>query len=156
MSLVLATLRKESKSKVKVLVAQSCLTLCDLKDWILPGSSVHGILQGRIMGQVAIPFSRGSSRLRDQTHTSCIGTPVFCPRESYGQRNLAGHSLWGCRESDTTEATWQEVLKSRCLWRCVLFEGSRGESISFSFSACRGHPHSWAYAPLLCLQSVSL
>ena len=50
MSLVLATLQKESKSKVKVLVAQSCLTLCDLKDWILTGSSVHGILQGRIMG----------------------------------------------------------------------------------------------------------
>ena len=64
--------------------------------------------------------------------------------------------VYGVAESDTTEATWQEVLKSRCLWRCVLFEGSRGESISFSFSACRGHPHSWAYAPLLCLQSVSL
>ena len=32
-----------------VLVAQSCLILCDLMDCSLPGSSVHGILQGRIL-----------------------------------------------------------------------------------------------------------
>ena len=32
-------------------------------------------------------------------------TPVFLPRESHGQRSLAGYSLWGCKESDTTEAT---------------------------------------------------
>ena len=45
--------------KVKVLVAQSCLTLCDTIDSNLPGSSVHGILQERILEWVAIPFSRG-------------------------------------------------------------------------------------------------
>ena len=44
--------------KVKVLVAQSCLTLCDTIDSNLPGSSVHGILQERILEWVAIPFSR--------------------------------------------------------------------------------------------------
>ena len=43
---------------VKVLVAQSCLTLCDPMDCSLPGSSVHGILQARILEWVAIPFSR--------------------------------------------------------------------------------------------------
>ena len=32
-------------------------------------------------------------------------TPVFLPRESHGQRNLAGYSPWGRKESDTTEAT---------------------------------------------------
>ena len=32
-------------------------------------------------------------------------TPVFLPGESFGQRSLAGYSPWGCRESDTTEAT---------------------------------------------------
>ena len=42
---------------VKVLVAQSCLTLCDLM--YPPGSSVHGILQARIREWVASPFSRG-------------------------------------------------------------------------------------------------
>ena len=32
-------------------------------------------------------------------------TPVFLPRESHGQRSLVGYSPWGCKESDTTEAT---------------------------------------------------
>ena len=49
---------------VSVLVIQLCLTLCDLMD-CLPGSSVHGILQTRILEWVAIPFSRGSSQPRD-------------------------------------------------------------------------------------------
>ena len=50
---------------VKVLVPQSCLTLCESVDCSLPGSSVHVILQARILEWVAIPFSRGSSRPRD-------------------------------------------------------------------------------------------
>ena len=44
-----------------VLVAQSCLTLCTI-DCSLPGSSVHGILQARILEGVAIPFSKESSQ----------------------------------------------------------------------------------------------
>ena len=43
-----------------VLVTQSCLTLCDPMDCSSPGSSIHGILQARILEWVAIPFSRGS------------------------------------------------------------------------------------------------
>ena len=46
---------------VCVLVAQSCLTLCDPVDCSPPGSSVHGILPARILEWVAIPFSRGFS-----------------------------------------------------------------------------------------------
>ena len=49
------------KNKVKVLVAQLCLTLCNPMDYSPPGSPVHGFLQARILGRVAIPFSRGSS-----------------------------------------------------------------------------------------------
>ena len=45
-----------------VLVAQSCPTLSDHMDRSPPGSSVHGILQARILEWVAIPFSRGSSQ----------------------------------------------------------------------------------------------
>ena len=41
-----------------MLVAQSCLTLCDPMDCSAPGSSVHGILQGRILEWVAMPSSR--------------------------------------------------------------------------------------------------
>ena len=52
------------------LVAQLCPTLCDLMDCSLPGSSVREILQARILEWVAIPFSRGSSQLRDRTQVS--------------------------------------------------------------------------------------
>ena len=45
--------------KVKVLVAQSCLILCNSMDCSPPVSSVHGILQVRVLEWVAIPFSRG-------------------------------------------------------------------------------------------------
>ena len=58
--------------KVKVRVAQSCPTLCDHIDYI-----VHGILQARILGWVAFPFSRGSSQPRDQTQISHIAGRFF-------------------------------------------------------------------------------
>ena len=45
--------------KMKVLVAQSCLTLCNPTDCSLPGSSVHGILQAQILEWVDIPFLQG-------------------------------------------------------------------------------------------------
>ena len=47
----------------------SCIQLCDRMGCSPTGSSVHGILQARIPEWVAIPFSRGSSRPRDRTHT---------------------------------------------------------------------------------------
>ena len=50
---------ERKKVKVKVLVTQSCPTLCDPMDCSPPDSSVHGILQARILEKVAIPFSRG-------------------------------------------------------------------------------------------------
>ena len=58
-------------------VAQSCPTLCDPVDHSPPGSSVHGILQARILEWVAISFSRGSSWPRDQTQVSCIAGRHF-------------------------------------------------------------------------------
>ena len=51
---------------------QSCQTLFDPKDFSPPGSSVHGILQARILEWVAISFSRVSSRPRDGTSVCCI------------------------------------------------------------------------------------
>ena len=65
-------------------VTQSCPTLCDPVDCSLPGSSVQGILQARVLEWVAISFSRGSSRPRDRTQVSCIG----------GRRS----NLWATRE----------------------------------------------------------
>ena len=60
------------ESKVESLVTQSCPTLCDPMDYSLPGSSVHGIFQARVLKWVAISFSRGSSGPRDQTQVSHI------------------------------------------------------------------------------------
>ena len=53
--------RAKNLASVSVKVAQSCPNLCDPVDCSLPGSSVHGILQARILEWVAIPFTRGSS-----------------------------------------------------------------------------------------------
>ena len=58
-------------------VAQSCPTLCDPVDCSPPGSSVHGILQARILEWVAISFSRGSSQPRDQARVSCFAGRRF-------------------------------------------------------------------------------
>ena len=66
-------------------VAQSCPTLCDPVDCSPPGSSVHEILQARILEWVAISFSRGSSRPRDRTQVSRIAGRRF--------------NLWATREA---------------------------------------------------------
>ena len=66
-------------------VAQSCPTLWDPVDCSPPGSSIHGILQARILEWVAISFSRGSSWPRDWTQVSCIAGRRF--------------NLWATREA---------------------------------------------------------
>ena len=55
--------------------AKLYLTLRDLMDCVLPGPSVHGIPQARVLEWVAIPFSRGSPR--DRTSASCIAGRFF-------------------------------------------------------------------------------
>ena len=70
------------KRKVKVLVAQLCLTLCNPIDCSSPGSCIHGIIQARLLEWVAIPFSRGSYRPREGTQVTCIGRQILyqlCP-----------------------------------------------------------------------------
>ena len=67
------------------LVAQLCPNLCDPIDCSPPGSSLHGILQARILEWVAIPFSRGPSWLRDWTrvsHTAGRSLPSEPPGET--------------------------------------------------------------------------
>ena len=53
---------------------QSCPTLCDPMDCSPSVSSVHEILQARILGWVVMPFSRGSSQPKDQTHAPCVAS----------------------------------------------------------------------------------
>ena len=81
----------KSRSKIKCTftiseseVDQLCPTLCDPMDCSLPGSSLHGILQARVLEWVAISFSRGSSWPRDRTQVSRIPGRCF--------------NLWATRE----------------------------------------------------------
>ena len=60
-----------------MLAAQSCPTLCDPMVCCPPGSSVHGILQARILEWVVISFFRGSSQPRDQTEVLYIAGRFF-------------------------------------------------------------------------------
>ena len=64
---------KQTRSEV----AQSCPTLCNPRDCNLPGSSVHGIFQARVLEWVAIFFSRGSSRPRGRTQVYYIAGRRF-------------------------------------------------------------------------------
>ena len=84
---------KKSESEV----AQLCPTLCNPKDCSLPGSSVHGIFQARVLEWFAISFSRGSSQPRDLAQVSCTVSRPF--------------SIWATSESES------EVVQS-CLTLC--------------------------------------
>ena len=77
-----------------MLVTQSCPTLCDPMDCSPSGSSVHGILQARILEMVAISFSRGSSL----TQGSNLGM-LHCQMDSLlsivsVSRSVMPDSLW--------------------------------------------------------------
>ena len=79
----------------EVLVTQSCSTLCNVVDCSLPGSSVHGIFQAKILEWVDSSFSRGSSRPRDQTQASRIAGRCFtiwATREASATREAHSHS----------------------------------------------------------------
>ena len=72
--------------KVKVLVTLWCPALCNTIGCSLPGSSVPGILQARILGWVAIPLSRGSSWPRggpQGSHTACQFFTVWVIKEGH-------------------------------------------------------------------------
>ena len=80
---------------------QSCPTLCNPMDCSLPSSSFHGIFQARILELVAISFSRGSSRLRDQTRVSCASPALQAdslPAEPPGKPYIIAYakSLQSC------------------------------------------------------------
>ena len=97
-------------------VAQLCPTLCDPTDCSLPGFSVHGIFQARVLEWVAISFSRGSSQPRDGTQVSRIGGRCF--------------THWATREA-------------HIICRTTVLYNSRGRHSHHSL--CKCHPlESWA------------
>ena len=100
--------------------AQLCLTLCDPMDDSLPGSSVHGIFQARILEWVVISFSRGSSQPRDWTHVSwasCIGQGLlhrFTTWEAIGYIHISSCNL---KKIFLQPSLTRNIgLESVCIW----------------------------------------
>ena len=102
-------------------VTQSCLTLCNPMDCSLPGSSLHGILQARILEWVAIPLSRGSSWSRDRSWVSRIAGRCF--------------NLWATREALTSQRWDNKTMKKEValLTSCLTATTHLGESLCCNF-----------------------
>ena len=96
---------------------QSCLTFCDSMDCSQPGSSVHGILQARILEWVAMPSPRGSSPPKDKTHISCgssIGRGILSYQGSPKKRRLTINlSVFLGRCSKDKSSSYPVVLSPR-------------------------------------------
>ena len=128
---------------VCVLVAQSYPTLCDSMDCSPPGSSVHGVLQARVLEWLPFPspgdlpnpgVEPGVAQMvkclpamwERSGFNSCIGklpwrrkwqpTPVLLPRKSHGWSSLLVYSPWSCKESDTIESLLSLSLLLINLW----------------------------------------
>ena len=89
-------MREDGNDYCCCLVATLCLTLCDPVDSSPTDSSVHEISQARILEWVAIPFSRKSSQLMNQTHVSYIAGGFFTaepPEEPKEKLYLIGNQI---------------------------------------------------------------
>ena len=106
---------------------QSCTTLCDPMGYSPPGSSVHGILQARVLEWVAMPSSRGSSQPRNQTSIFCIGRHVLyhqChlgtpKRGSSGPQDQCGTSVMCCWLSRLGLNLTKRIQISYCQLVCM-------------------------------------
>ena len=116
------------------LVTQSRPTLCNTMDHSPPASSVHGILQARILEWIAFPFSRGSSQPRNWTRVSCIAGGFFtiwvtreapmwmsiCLKIVFKAKNNLSFRLsskqckelekWGAEECSEHNSLWSKIL----------------------------------------------
>ena len=84
------------KVKSECEVAQSCPTLSEPMDCSLPGSSIHGIFQAKVLKWVAMPSSRGSSQSRDRTQVSHIvggGEGIKCSWKNH-KLSMRQTNLW--------------------------------------------------------------
>ena len=102
----------------EMLVTQSCPTLCNPMGSSSPGSSVHGILQARILEWSAISFSRGSFWPRDWTWVSCIAGRFFtnwATREIFESCTVNKAECWRIDASNcsTGEDSWESLSLQR-------------------------------------------
>ena len=143
-------------------VTQSCPTLCDPIDCSLPGSSVHGISQAGILEWVAIPFSRGSYQLRNQTGVSCIAggfstsrvtwEALYWPRGlSSKRRNISNRRHKGDSiEMEVKAATWP-------FWAPHASESTGKEGNTVSARVIDpNHQKVWCYSTIKVRKSISI
>ena len=109
-------------------VTQLCLTLCDPMDRSPPGSSVHGILQARMLEWVAMPSSRGSSWPRDWTQVSCIVGRFFPAKPpKWGEVAQTCPTLCDPMDCSLSSSSIHGIFQARILdW--VTMPSSRGSS----------------------------
>ena len=103
--------------EVQVKIAQSCPTLCDPMDYSLPGSSVHGILQARILEWVAVPFSRGSSQPKNRTQVSRIGNRFITLWATKKLMSLSKSSWWWTWQGESVGGYLYKVHEES-MWAC--------------------------------------
>ena len=132
----------------KIIVDRDCIheikrhlllgSLCNPMDCGPPGSSVHGILQARMLEWVAILFSRGSYQPRDQTQVSCIAGSFFtiwATREAHERPSGCVQllqlylTLWDSMDYSLPGSSVHEILQAR-IQEWVATFSSRGSSPS--------------------------
>ena len=106
------------------LVAQPCPTLCDPMDCSPPGSSVHGILQARILEWVAMPSSRGSSQPRDRTQVSFIAGSSLAAEPQVKPKNTGVSSLSLFQWIFLTQESNRDLLHCRQILYQLSHKGS--------------------------------
>ena len=110
---------------MKALFTQLCPALCNPMDCSPSGSSVHGILQTRILEWVAILFSRESSWPRDQTRVSCIAGrffTVWATREAQGAMQILEREVQNiaCKYLEMVKFSWILAVSQSSLVRWTL------------------------------------
>ena len=89
----------------------NCVQLCDPMNCSLPGSPVHGILQARILGSVAMPSSKGSSQPRDRTHVSYVSWIQFNSFQSLSRVWLFATPWFAAHQAFLSITDTQSLLK---------------------------------------------
>ena len=141
------------------------LTLCNPMDCNPPGSSVHGILQARILDWVVVSSSRGSSWPRDGTWISCIDRRIFffyhgAIWEAQKRRNASGelpplstvsgfiHAVM-CSYSSFSSLLYSILLWNRASVYCSITVHGHGGSSSVCY-----FKHSWCSPVCGCFSRV--
>ena len=133
-------------------VSQLCPTLCNPMDYSLPGSSVLGILQARVLEWITFPFSRESSQPRDWTWVSCIAGGFFtiwvtreapmcvsiCLKIVFKAKNNLSFRLsskqckelekWGAEQCSEHNSLWSKILSfpiTECLLPSISLNGRK-------------------------------